>query len=236
MTYLDSETSQLKNPNFVSLPRYWVSQSEVKRIVPAGHNWLLGFRDIADPGNERTAIFSILPLVATGNQLPLIFFKIDTRRVATFLANVNSFVFDYVARQKLGGNHMNLFIVKQLPVLPPTSYSDSLVKIISSKVLELVYCSWDIMAFAEEFGYTESNGKLKPPFEWNEENRTKIRCQLDAIYFILYGISKEDVDYILETFPIVKKREVQQFGEYRSKKLILKYFDEYLSKKGSFQF
>ena len=227
---ITSDASQLKDPNFVPLPRYWVNRIEVEKLVPKTSRWLCGFRDIADPGNERTAIFSIIPVVAAGNQLPLLLFDVEPTKVAVFLANVNSFVFDYVARQKLGGNHMNLFIVKQLPVLPPTTYTKDLITLISSKVLELTYTSWDLKEFAREMGYVDDNGQPKPPFEWNEERRLNLRCELDAIYLLLYGVSREDAEYILETFPIVKRRDVERFGEYRTKNLILKYFDEYSTK------
>jgi len=44
--------------------------------------------------------------------------------MASLLANLCSFAFDYVARQKVGGQHLNFFIVEQLPVLPPVRYEE----------------------------------------------------------------------------------------------------------------
>ena len=66
-----------------------------------------------------------------------------------------------------------------------------------------------------------------PPFVWDEERRAQLRAQLDAIYFHLYGIERDDVDYIMETFPIVKRKDIERFGEYRTKRLILGYYDAY---------
>ena len=49
-----------------------------------------------------------------------------------------------------------------------------------------------------------------------------MRCELDALYFHLYGISSAtDVEYIMETFPIVKRKDEAAHGEYRSKRVIL---------------
>ena len=73
--------------------------------------------------------------------------------------------------------------------------------------------------FAKDCGYDG------PPFRWNEERRF-LRCELDAAYFHLYGIERNDMDYIMETFPIVKRKDEKLFGEYRTKRLILEMYDK----------
>ncbi len=65
------------------------------------------------------------------------------------------------------------------------------------------------------------------PFRWDEERRARLRADLDAIYAHLYGLDREDVDYILETFPIVKRKDVERYGTYRTEEMILKYYDRY---------
>jgi hypothetical protein len=45
------------------------------------------------------------------------------------------------------------------------------------------------------------------------------------VYFHLYGIRRDDVDYILDTFPIVKRKDEQAHGEYRTKRVILDIYD-----------
>ena len=60
---------------------------------------------------------------------------------------------------------------------------------------------------------------------WNGERRFQIRCELDATYFHLYGIARDDVDYIMETFPIVKRKDEAQHGEYRTRRVILEMYD-----------
>lgn len=65
-----------------------------------------------------------------------------------------------------------------------------------------------------------------PPFMWDDERRRFLRAELDALYGHLYGLSHEELDYILETFPIVKKQDIEDFGDYRTKKLVLHCFDQ----------
>ena len=87
------------------------------------------------------------------------------------------------------------------------------------RVIELTYTAWDLQPFAQDCGWDG------PPFRWDEERRFLIRCELDAAYFHLYGIERDDVDYIMETFPIVKRKDEQKYGEYRTKRVILEIYD-----------
>ena len=68
--------------------------------------------------------------------------------------------------------------------------------------------------------------RVKNPFKWDEERRYLLRAELDAAYFNLYGIERDDVDYIMETFPIVKRKDEAKYGEYRTKRMILEIYDE----------
>ncbi len=221
--------SQYDNPSMLSMPRYWIHESHMPDLLSDGRKALLIFRDIARSTDVRTAIFSILPAVPCGHTLPIVVLDTKYTREVTNLAScTSSFVFDYVARQKLGGTHMTFFILKQLPVLPPTQYVDkckwndgvSLANWIWPRALELTYTAWDLEPFAKDCGY---NG---PPFRWNEQRRFLLRCELDAAYFHLYGIERDDVDYIMETFPIVKRKDEKEYGEFRTKRVILEIYDE----------
>ena len=48
---------------------------------------------------------------------------------------------------------------------------------------------------------------------------------MDAAFFHLYRIERNDVDYIMDTFPITKRKEIETYGEYRTKKTILEMYD-----------
>jgi hypothetical protein len=63
------------------------------------------------------------------------------------------------------------------------------------------------------------------PFRWNPERRALLRAELDAAFFHLYGLSRDDADYVMDTFPIVKRKDEAAHGEYRTKRLILEAYD-----------
>lgn len=132
---------------------------------------------------------------------------------------MNSFVFDYLVRQNIGGNSLGFFIFKQLAILAPSSFTSDREAFISPRVLELTYTARDLGGFACDLGYTGA------PFHWNPERRFLIRCELDALYFRLYGISRDDTAYILDTFPIVRRKDEAEHGEYRTKRVILDIYD-----------
>ena len=50
--------------------------------------------------------------------------------------------------------------------------------------------------------------------------------ELDAAYLHLYSIERDDLDYIMETFPIVKRKDEAAHGEYRTKRVILEMYDQ----------
>ncbi len=220
---------QHSDPSSLSLSRYWVHMSLIPEFLFDGRNALLVFRDITNSVVLRTAIFSIIPVMPCGNNLPIAIVDPKYKQEMFFLAvSVSSFVFDYVARQKAGGSHMNIFILNQLPVLPPDCYREqcawntvcSLSDWLFPRAFELTYTAWDLAAFAKDCGYDG------PPFHWDEERRFLLRCELDAAYFHLYGVARDDVDYIMETFRVWKEKEEKQRGEYRTKRVILEIYDE----------
>ncbi len=220
---------QHANPFLLSIPQYWIHELHLPKLMKDGRKALLVFRDVTNAVVLRTAVFSILPAVPCGHKLPLVVLdSTRTSEVAYLATCFSSFIFDYAARQKLGGTSMSFFILKQLPVLPPGQYQGtckwdgraSLGDWILPRALELTYTAWDLEAFAKDCGY------YGPPFRWNEERRFLLRCELDAAYFHLYGIERDDVDYIMETFPIVKRKDEKQYGEYRTKRVILEIYDE----------
>lgn len=192
------------------------------REVNWEREWLLGWRNIARGTDERTAIPAFLPKAAVVETFPLMFPQVPGDLAAAMIAAQSSLVFDFVARQKIGGIHMGLMTWKQLPVPHPDDLAPH-TAFITPRVLELVYSSWEMEPLAIDLGDTGA------PFAWNEDRRTQIRAELDAYFFHLYGVSREDADYILESFQTenggLKNNEIGKYGEYRTKRLVLAEYD-----------
>jgi hypothetical protein len=215
---------QYASAGYSPMPEYWVTETEVKlRIADKWtRNWLIVFKDVTSATNERTAIFSVLPMAGAGHKAPLVFPEGEPAGLCAFIACSNGLCFDYSVRQMLGGVSLTYFVLRQLPIIQPDAYTPDQIAFISSRVLELTYTAWDIQAFAEDMGYAG------PPFVWDEEPRAQLRAQLDALYFHLYGLTREDAEYILSTFPIVRRKDEARHGTYRTRDLILSSYDAYV--------
>jgi N-6 DNA Methylase len=212
---------QHNDPSYVLRPRYWVNQTEIDSRLARrdwDRGWLLGWRDICRSSDERTVIATVIPRSAVGNKFPILFTDQPADKAAILAASLSSFALDYCARQKMSGTTLNFYLAEQFPVLPPSAYEER-IDWFTSRILELTYTAWDIQPFARDLG---DDG---PPFRWDEQRRFAMRAELDAAFFHLYGIDRGDVDYIMETFPIVKRRDTQQYGTFRTKDLILKIYD-----------
>jgi len=221
---------QHENPDWLPDSQFWVEASRCGWTAESG--WVLGFKEITAPTNVRTFISALFPTVAFGNKVPLLKADGEERREWLLGANLNATVFDFVARQKIQGQTLNLFIIEQLPVIPSDRYEavrfgkKTAAKIVREAVLELTYTAHDMAPFARDMGYVDKAGKVKPPFIWDEERRLKLRAKLDAVYFHLYSVTdRDDVRYIYSTFPIVEREEMNAFGRYRSRDLCLAYMN-----------
>ena len=216
---------QHRDPSWLPAPQFWVQRSQVD--LPTA--WAIGFKDVTSPTNVRTMIASMVPWSAVGNTIALLLPERGEeaqfpRVAAAFLANLNSFAFDYIARQKVQGQHLNLYIVEQLPVVPPGELrarigGRALDEFIVEQVLNLTYTAIDMRPFAADFGRGGN------PFPWDDEDRRHRMARLDALFFHLYGIGRTDADYILNQFPIVREEDERAFGRFLTRDLILAYMN-----------
>ena len=213
--------------NWLSDPQFWVSEDAI--VWPDNLGWAVAFKDVTAPTNVRTMIESIIPRSGVGNTLPLL--MPDADEIDAYLENawlwaacLNSFAFDFVARQKVQGQHLNWFVVEQLPVIASGDYDRrfggmTARELVRDHVLRLTYTAHDVAPFARDLGHDG------PPFVWDEEERRHLRARLDALYFHLYGLGRDDAGYVLDTFPIVRREDEKAFNSYRTRDLILAYMN-----------
>lgn len=236
---------QHDDPDFAPLPRYWVPEFDVdsgkrdkkgNRIMWAGvetqladkgwyEDWLLGWRDICRTSDRRTMINTALRRTAVpdGTLLMLPSFG----NPALLQSALSSYVLDFVARQKFSGTHLKYFTVYQLPVPGPEagdqpcpwSSDETVAEWVAAIVAELAYTARDMEAFARAIGV---EGR---PFRWDEERRGLLRAELDAAFFHLYGLARDEAEYVMDTFSRLKSDEEAAHGSYRTKDLILDIYD-----------
>ncbi len=215
------------DPAFLVVPRFYVELAE--EAWETDCDWALAFKDITSTTNTRSMIAALIPRVGCGHTLPILFE--EKSKIAHYLcANLNTFALDFVARTRIQGNHLTWHLVKDLPVIGPDGYARRFGKrtaadIVKNHVLRLTYTAHDMAPFARDMGYVNKDGAVKPPVLWNEAERRHLRARLDALYFILFGVTDEDdIGYILSTFPIVERKDREAYdGVYLTRELILWY-------------
>lgn len=195
---------------------------------------MFGWRGITNTTNERSLISSIFPMSGVGNSAHILFFNesVKAKHVACLQANSTSLVLDYVARQKIGGMNFNFFIPKQLPFFSNINYDQIMADFINRRVIELTFTSSSLQGWANDLGYEGS------PFKFEPDRRAILRAELDAYFAKLYGLTRDELRYILdpadvmgedypsETFRGLKNKEVKEFGEYRTRRLVLEAWDK----------
>jgi len=289
--------------------RFISKETAIRRNPRLGHSsGLLAVRNVTSRTNERGVIATIIPSNITDYSVRIIRNNGQPLQLLSLLTIFNSFVFDYLARQRIGGTNLSNYIIEQTPIPPPNLYTPDLLAYIVPRVLELVYTAWDLRPFADDVwgeagvggsglgigektptpnheprtpnhapliplqkailrqwqanrdvtngghegalpptpgfgtlrGDSEKDTNPKPltpnpektnpfphpPFKWDDARRAQLRADLDGLYGHLYGLSREELAYILDTFPIVRRKDESRWGEYRTKRLVLEAYDE----------
>jgi len=227
--------SEKARPAFEATPRYWIPENAVGERLASKDwtpSWLMGWRDICRATDERTVIAGAIPRSGVGDKFLLAMPGVDARAAVALLATMSSLSFDFVARQKLGGTSLKYFTMKQLVAPRPSAFTPDNLAFIVPRVLELTYTSHSMRPFAEDLGYTGA------PFAWNEDRRASLRFELDARIAKLFGLTRDQLRYILdpsdiygadypsETFRVLKNNDIAKYGEYRTAKLVLQAFDQ----------
>jgi hypothetical protein len=232
------------DPSMVALPLYWVPIKVVVDRAGTGVRWLAGWRNVTSPTNERTALASMFPIAGVGHSEPLLRALIGASETAWVVAALSSFPCDFFVRQKLGGVNFTFGVMQQIMIPRVESIANgrtTLSRVAHFRTIELSATADDMSPFSRDL-WPEGDGAV---FCYDPERRFEIRCELDAAFFHLYLGTADDwrakaspellkslptprdaVAYIMETFPIVKKKDIAAHGVYRTKERILALYDQ----------
>lgn len=227
--------------------------------------YLMGYRNISNATNARTLIASVIPLCGAGHSILLFGTNKNAVLDACLISNMASIPLDYVTRLKLGGTNMTYGYMRQFPILRPEAYTDAAVNFIVPRVFALTYTATDIVEWARAL-WNDASPELRrlilakhkdlptgtdietlaannfdpasiPPIVFEDTHRANLRAELDAYFARLYGLSRRDLEYILdpkavmgddypsETFRVLKDAELSTYGEYRTGRLVLEAWD-----------
>ena len=193
--------------------------------------WLMGWRRNARSTDERTWVVDVFPVCGVGDSLFMSHLNVAKGSAAAMVACATSLIADFVSRQKVGGTNLSFYYIEQFPFLAPGTFSSKDLTFISPRVLELTYTSHSMRPWAEDIGYAGA------PFTYDPGRRAQLRAELDAFFARKYDLSRDELRYILdpadiygeshpsETFRGLKRNEIERYGEYRTRRLVLTAFD-----------
>jgi hypothetical protein len=227
-------TAQLQDVCYEIVPRYWFPRSLWLERCHAKNlrtDYQFHFRDVAGVYPDlRTAIGAICPAGPAGDKAPTLVLTsvgdnlIDAKRYLAFASIFCSLPFDYIVRNKLFSKSLKFNTLGQIP-MPPPKYAvacdkdDATLQAHLQKLaIELSFTSWALLPLGQAVG-------KMTPFIWEEERRFLMLREVDAIAAHLYGLSREDLAYIVSTFETLARHEKAKYGEYRTKRVVLQCYD-----------
>lgn len=202
-------TEQEKIDRKAPMPRYWVAEKEVDRKLDGKWDkaWFLGWRRISRTTDERTMIMTAIPKVAMGDSIFLMLPTASGSARGLLRGAMSSLCFDYVTRQNMGGTNLNFFLVEQLPAPAVGSQVEAL--------------QFDV----PQYSWLARTTELLDLHSLAPEEARCARAELDAYFFHLYGVSRSDAEYMMDTFSITRTKEVDRHGEFLTKRLVLESYD-----------
>ena len=216
--------AQHNDPFYQIQPRYWIDSSltEAALAEEAAHSWFFTWRDLGP--SERSLVGTIIPKSAAGHKAPLMICDHSPADRVVLATVLSSLVADYGVRQKT--NAMTFFVMEQAAILDRASLGKPLDWLgeagsdwILPRAFELLYTNNELFALCEDLGHNH------PPFVWNSERRSLIQAEIDAAMLHLYGLSRDQADWILDSFAVLRKYEERDHGEFRTKRLVLAAYD-----------
>ena len=211
-------------------PQWYVSVGKIpEKLDDRVGFYRVGFCDVASPTNERSLVAAMLPQkCVAGHKVPTILFDTECHTsLICWLAVANSFTMDYIARKKISLS-MSYTVLDSLP-FPRLSAESPLLRRLAPLVLGLTCTSLEMLDLWDTIAKRNLVPPRKPkqtPGLIERDERSQALAEIEAIVaYHLYGLDRADLAHILDTFPIVQKREEKEFGEYVTKQRILAAYD-----------
>jgi hypothetical protein len=200
--------------------RYFVEPEVAEQRWPSRRRWVLAGKEMTDAKtSSRASVFCAIPFNCPSYSLQLVYDdSASTERLMYLLGVLNSLPFDYFARQKMSGSHLTAVILRQLPIPPANSESRSLIELVARLALGLSGACSPLAEDALQEGML-----VEPPTHPHQA-----RATIDAAVALLFGLDRESLEYMLDSFDILAKIESERHGSYITKSLVMEKYDSVL--------
>ena len=149
----------------------------------------VGFRDVARSTDVRSFIGACLPSFPCSGKVPILHIGREssaTWRTPDVLAVLNSFVFDWLVRQRLGGVKLAWYLLAECAIPRIVDLPDLFSMV---KRLNLFHRSFSLACLAQ---------RAVAPDALAPAERIRVRAILDAVSCATYGCSMSDLHHILQ--------------------------------------
>ncbi|MGJ6980682.1 Eco57I restriction-modification methylase domain-containing protein [Aestuariimicrobium soli] len=210
------------------IPRYWINETVTASEWTPRRGWCLVGKEITDSKtSSRASVFTVAPRMGIAYTCQMVFSETMTDRdLLATLSLLNSLAFDYFARQKISGTHLTASILRQLP-LPSEAVLTLAPNGLDGATWSewLASCAWGLSNTSTELDNAVggSLGRVQPVID--PERRWEISREIDAAAMVLYGFGRDEVEWVLDSFDLLRAQEVRACGQFRTKNRVMELFD-----------
>jgi hypothetical protein len=193
----------------------------------------VGFCDVASPTNERTLVAALIPPgTICGHKVPTFSYPVGYEwAYAVWLGVANSFAADFIARKKVSLT-MALGVLDSLP-FPRLAPGHPTARRLVPLAARLTCTSPEMLGYWQLLapdGFVDPVDDGDIPGELDEERRLELRAEIDAVVAAdVYGFNRDELEFIMSTFPIAGRYEIARYGEFRSARIVLEVHDSIVS-------
>ncbi|MFC1547705.1 Eco57I restriction-modification methylase domain-containing protein [Candidatus Neomarinimicrobiota bacterium] len=199
------------------VPHYFMAISDFQTVQSGRQQFRAGFVDVTGPGNERSALCTIIPAdCPSGNSVPTVISSDDEIQVSLlFTVLLNSFVADALLRKTVS-NHLNFFVLNALAIPRPDITNEAVVTLLRNGG-KLVCTSahhatlWGILAQHWPDDFLGEWSRDKAYLDTSE--RAKLRADIDARVAMIFGFSAQEYARVLSTFPALDQDQPRLPGD-----------------------
>ena len=222
------------DPEKAIRPQWYMRERDIPAKVGDRTDYFrIGFMDVASPRDRRSLTAALIPPnVICGDKVPTILFPENQQwAYMPLLALLNALATDWLARAKLTGAKMSYTTVDSLPV-PRLAVDDPRTAVLAPLALRLSCTGpemtpyWNSMS---EYGWCEPVPvDVVPDDSFTDDmSRSAARAQLDAfVAKFVYEMQNDELVFVLDSFPVLRRFEEKAYGEFRTKQLVLEWYDK----------
>lgn len=194
------DTTQLKDPNYIPESRFFIDSEKWEKLSHkyGSPEFMLCWRSLTSPTNQRTCIATILPFIPASQSVQ--FLTSNLKSLLLLCGLFNSYTFDFLVRKMISGIDLTQTVLKQIPVPSVEALSqniqvgDNYYQLSHFIELSTVALLIDDMRISKL--KTESADNLIRGLNSREE----LYSMLEAAIMHSYELSQEDAKLILTEF------------------------------------